>query len=275
MKVSVYIRTYKRDVEWLDFCLQSIEKNLVGWDEIVVGIPKGQEHHLRYLKNIKIVLEPYFKEDYIGQQVSKLLSHRHTKGTYTLIVDSDLIFLPGANISDYLDGDCPIIGIKSIPPLQNKFSGTYTPPIVKLFKQSAPYTYMVDSHAARLYRRNTLESFERHFPHIESFAREQPRRRGFSEFEFLGFYIHLYESKNYCLLDLDKEKPKIHHTRQFWNVDGLTKEILSELAQHGFTRRWPDTLNPWDKFRRWLSQATRKIKKYPKNEHKAAFKDSF
>ena len=43
--VSIYIRTYKRDIAWLDFCLQSIHRNLKGWDEIVVGVPEGQEHH--------------------------------------------------------------------------------------------------------------------------------------------------------------------------------------------------------------------------------------
>lgn len=34
--VSIYIRTYKLDIAWLDFCLQSIHRNLKGWDEIVV-----------------------------------------------------------------------------------------------------------------------------------------------------------------------------------------------------------------------------------------------
>jgi glycosyltransferase involved in cell wall biosynthesis len=269
MKVSIYIRTYKRDVEWLDFCLQSIEKNLKGWSEIVVGIPDGQEPHLRYLKNVKIVTEPYFKEDYIGQQISKLLSYRHTSGDYTLIVDSDLIFLPGANVSDYLDGDLPIIGIKSFS-TSEKFIPTFN----KLFKKSPTFSYM-QGHGARLYKRSTLESFGRHFPDIEIFGKKLSRRE-FSEFEFLGFFIHLNEPQNYRLLDLDKDSSPTYHTRQFWNVDGLTKEILTELNQLGFTKRWPDTLSLWDKFRRWLSQTTRKIKKIlRKNESQTPVENFF
>jgi hypothetical protein len=100
--VSIFIRTYKRDIAWLDLCLQSIRKNLKGWDEIIVCIPEGQEHHLRYAKDVRIVTSPQFPDDYVGQQVSKLLCHHHIKGEMVLIVDSDLVFLPGASIQDTL-----------------------------------------------------------------------------------------------------------------------------------------------------------------------------
>ena len=106
--VSIYIRTFKRDIAWLDFCLQSIHQNLKGWDEIVVCVPEGQAHHLRYLTTERRVTSPFFRVDYVGQQVAKLQAHRQVSGDYIFFVDADVIFLPGADVATFLDGDRPI-----------------------------------------------------------------------------------------------------------------------------------------------------------------------
>jgi hypothetical protein len=53
-----------------------------------------------------------------------------------------------------------------------------------------------------------------------------------------------------------------YHTRQFWNVDGITKITLDELAQYNLYPQWPNTLSPWDQFRRQLRQVTRRTKQW-------------
>lgn len=257
-KVSIFIRTYKRDVAWLDFCLQSIRRNLKGWDEIVVCIPEGQEHHLRFADGIKIVTSPVYKEDYVGQQVSKILCHQHVSGDLVLIVDSDLVFLPGASIADYMEGDKPRIMTCRWPVPPDRLTIKWRPIIAKLFGETPPCSFM-QGHGARLFRKSTLEAFCRRFPDIDGYARRQPRKE-FSEFQFLGFYVHLNERSEYRLFELTENRTPTFHTRQYWNADGITSEVLSEMAAEGLFQRWPNTLSALDRFKQWLSQTTRRTK---------------
>ncbi len=230
--VSIYIRTYKRDIAWLDFCLQSIQRNLKGWDEIVVCIPAGQEHHLRYAEGVRIV-------------------------------DSDLVFLPGASVDDYMEGGKPRILTCKWPNPPDVASRRWRPVVAKLFGEDPPCSFM-QGHGARLFRKSSLEAFSRRFPAIDDYARRQPRN-AFSEFQFLGFFIFQSERSDYAWTELSESPLPLYHARQYWSVDGLTPAVLAEMAKEGFSARWPDTLTPLDQFKRWLSQTTRRTKQWLKS----------
>lgn len=258
--VSIYIRTYKRDIAWLDFCLQSIHRNLKGWDEIVVGVPAGQEDHLRFLETERKVSCPRFRDDYVGQQVAKLQAHRHVRGDYVFFVDSDVIFLPGADVADFLDGDKPVIGKARYAALAARGEGAvkWQAAVAALFGEAPEWEYM-RSHGSRLYHTDTLRAFEARFPDLEAYARGVPKRL-FSEFNLLGFFAEKHEAARYRFVDADATPLRAPRSRQFWTVDGLTPATLAELAELGFRPRWPSTLSPWDKAKRWLSQTTRHAK---------------
>ena len=70
--ISIFIRTYHCDIKWLNYCLESIHKNLSGWSEIVICIPTGQETLLSHLTSEKVVTCKIYKDDYLGQQISKI-----------------------------------------------------------------------------------------------------------------------------------------------------------------------------------------------------------
>lgn len=266
-KVSIFIRTYKRDVAWLDFCLQSIHQNLHGWDEIVVAVPEGQESHLRYLGDERRVSTSYFREDYLGQQVAKLQAHRHVESDYVFLVDSDVVFLPGAHVSDYFDGGRPRILTKAWPasfsahppPAARDVSLTRKLAIERLLGAQMPFSFM-QGHGARLFRRSTFAALEQRLPHIEEHTRGITRKE-FSEFELLGLFTFLTEQEQYSFVDADRVAAGTYHTRQFWTVDGITKDAEEELAALGFKRRWPSTLSPVDRAKAWLSQTTRAVKR--------------
>jgi glycosyltransferase involved in cell wall biosynthesis len=259
-KVSIFIRTYKRDIAWLDFCLQSIHANLKGWDEIVVAVPEGQEDHLRYLGPERRVTTPRFREDYVGQQVAKLQAHRHVTGDYIFFVDSDVIFLPGADVRAFLDHDKPVIGKVRYEAMARRGEAAmkWQAAVEALFGEKPEWEYM-RSHGARLYRTDTLRTFEARFPDLEGYARGVPKRL-FSEFNLLGYFAERHESARYRFVDADAEPTPPPRSRQFWTVDGLTPATLAELAALGFRPRWPSTLSLFDRFKRWLSQTNRRTK---------------
>ncbi len=259
-KVSIYIRTYKRDIAWLDLCLQSIHRNLKGWDEIVVGVPEGQIDHLRYLEAERRIVCPYFRTDYVGQQVAKLQAHRYVRGEFVLFVDSDVVFLPGADVRDFFVDGLPLIEKRRYAAIEKDGMGAikWQQAVENLYGEK-PEWELMQGHGARLFRTSSLLGFSKRFPDIESYAQQVPKRM-FSEFNLLGYYVWRYEHGQYAFRDTDAAPTRLTHTRQFWTVDGLTPANLAELAALGFHPRWPSTLSPLDKFKRWLSQTTRRIK---------------
>lgn len=260
-KVSIFIRTYKRDIAWLDFCLQSIHANLKGWDEIVVAVPEGQEDHLRHLGSERRVVTPYFREDYVGQQVAKLQAHRHVTGDYVFFVDADVIFLPGADVRALLDGDRPVVGKRRYTSLAHEGSPSLKwQAVVADFFGSTPEWEYMRGHGCRLYRTDTLKALADEFPGLEGYARGVHKRR-FSEFNLLGYFAESREPERYRFVDDESARLPDSRTRQFWTIDGLTPAALAELAALGFRPRWPSTLSFLDRAKAWLSQTTRAVKK--------------
>jgi hypothetical protein len=98
----------------------------------------------------------------------------------------------------------------------------------------------------------------------EEYARGVPKRL-FSEFNILGYFTEKHEADRYRFTDTDAKPMRPACARQFWTVDGLTPANLAELAAMGFHSRWPSTLSPLDKLKRWLSQTTRHTKQWLKS----------
>lgn len=262
--VTIFIRTFKRDIVWLDYCLQSIHKNLKGWDEIILCIPENQARHLAHVKDTKIILSPVFKDDYIGQQVSKLLAYQHTTSDYILFVDSDLVFLPGADVNDLIHEGLPVIGKE--PYSQPKYPAVrkWQPIVEKLFREKPEWEYMGLNASSRLFHRSTLANFHQHFPDIVEYARRQPKHK-FSEFNFLGFFAEKFEPQKYCFMDIHHEKIPAIKARQFWSWGGVTPEISRELKALGFEQKWPNTLNWYDLSLKKLDETNRNIKQWIKS----------
>jgi len=261
-KVSIFIRTYKRDIAWLDFCLQSIHRNLKGWDEIVVGVPAGQEDHLRFLESERKVSCPCFRHDYVGQQVAKLQAHRHILGDFVLFVDSDVIFLAGADVRDFFHEGKPVIEKVRYSTLAGNGDRALKWQItVEMFFGEKPYWEYMRGNGCRLYHTSTLRALEASFPSIETYAHGISRKH-FSEFNILGYFAEKNEGGLYHFSDVEIGPIRTPCSRQFWTVDGITPATLAELAALGLHPRWPSTLSMVDKLKRWLAQTTRHTKKW-------------
>ena len=222
--ISIFIRTYHKDIKWLNYCLASIHKNLVGWDEIVICIPTGQESLLSHLTQEKVVTCKTYKQDYIGQQVSKLEAYRYCKGDYIFFVDSDVIFYNGADIRDYFQDNLPVI-------LYDKYENVgdaicWKAVVEKLYKENVPYEFM--RRAGQLFHKSTLENFAVNFPDIENYAVNQPHRQ-FSEFNILGFFAWKHEQENYKFIDLSKETAPVMKCKQYWSWSNLTDSERIEI----------------------------------------------
>lgn len=230
---SIFIRTYSGDIKWLQYCLKSIHKNLKGWDEIVICIPAGQDHLLKHLTAENVVVCKTYKDDYIGQQVSKLEAYKHCKGDYILFVDSDVVFFDGANVLDYFKDNKPVI-------LYDKYENVgeaiiWKPIVEKLFNEKVEFEFM--RRAPQFFHKKTLENFAKSFSDIENYAISQPFRK-FSEFNILGFYAWKNEQESYKFIEAkyttgshENEIDSIPKNRckQYWSWSGLTPAERNEI----------------------------------------------
>lgn len=262
--ISVFIRTYKGDLEWLSYCLASIRCNLVGWDEIIVCIPEGQADKLKgIIKDEKVVTCPAYVDDYIGQQVSKLQAHRHVRGEFILFVDSDVVFHPGTNIATYFRNDKPVILKESYERLSARHPELdllkWQEVVNAVFGERPSHEYM--RRAPQLFRTATLIGLDRAFPNLTAHALSQPRRL-FSEFNVLGYFAEKNEPADYAFIDLACEPIPPNPATQNWSWGGITPEIFAQLVGYGvadpnrppdFSRQPsaapPKPFGPWKRFR--------------------------
>jgi len=224
--ISIFIRTYKNDIKWLNYCLASIHKNLKGWDEIVICIPTGQQHLLSHLTAEKLIVCKQYKDDYIGQQVSKLEAYKHCKGQYILFVDSDVVFYEGADVRGYFHDNKPVI-------LYDKYENVgeaivWKPVVEMLFQEEVQYEYM--RRAPQLFLKSTLELFAELFPEIEKYAIGQPYRK-FTEFNILGFFAHKHQEEAYSFISLWNNPVPVNKSKQYWSWSGMTEEERKELEK--------------------------------------------
>lgn len=227
MSISIFVRTYHRDIKWLNYCLQSIHKNLLGWDEIVIAIPTGQETLLSDLTQEKVITTKIQKDDYLAQQSDKMQAHKYCKGDYILFVDSDVIFKPNANVLDYFYENKPII-------LKANYNSVgeaicWKKPTEKLFKEKIEFEYM--RFAPQIFHKSTLEMFNDSFPDIENYVISQPYRQ-FSEFNALGFYAEKMQPDDYSIVDVTNGVPEYlpeNKSKQYWSWSNLTEIERKEI----------------------------------------------
>jgi glycosyltransferase involved in cell wall biosynthesis len=262
--VSVFIRTYEGDLDWLKYCLASLHRNLTGWDEIVICIPEGQEHKLRELiTDERVVTCPIYADDYIGQQVSKLQAHRHIRGEFILFVDSDVVFHPGSDVSAYFQDGKPVIlkeSYKRLTAHGQVSISKWQEVVYRTFGKRPSHEYM--RRAPQLFWTETLVSLDRALPRLEAHALSQPYRL-FSEFNILGYYAEMHEPAGYVFLDLEHEAFPPNPASQNWSWGGITPAIFADLVALGvadpasppdFSRlppplEAPKPLGRWKRFR--------------------------
>lgn len=110
MKVSAFIRSYRKDFEWLRYCLLSLKRHGSQFHEIVVAVPAQEAPALLVPPHlgVRVVkLQPKHQRGYIDQQHSKCTADLHCSGDYIMHFDSDCVAKQTINLPDFFVGDRP------------------------------------------------------------------------------------------------------------------------------------------------------------------------
>lgn len=224
MTTDIFIRTYENDLDWLKYCLMSIQKYVVGYRQVIICIPENQRHLLDNwnLTAEKVVTCPIYKEDYLGQQVSKVLSYKYTDADSIVFIDSDSIFTKPTNLIDEMfENGKPII-YKTV--YEHVGDAICWKEITeKAIGEPLKYEYM--RRLPCVYLRSTLINAGNHILvtkgiNIDEYIISQPER-DYSEFNYLGAYSDIFENGQYRIKDTEIEGHGNDFFNQYWSWGGI------------------------------------------------------
>lgn len=242
MIVDIFICTYWKDANWLEFCLRSVEKYAKGFRQTIVAYPERDAATLKPVcDKFSFVVQKTFVEEgdgHLYQNAVKTSCDTFSDAEYFFHLDSDCMFLEEACPEDYMtDGVCDIV-YAPYSELLNAHGGSEVPwqkitaralgadvsiETMRRFPMMYPrwlYKWTRDR-VSEVNHRPFLDYALHAFP-------IPPGWRGYSEFNALGcaaFYFH--RNKFYFYATRNTLKPA--KVKQFWSHSGLTEDERKQL----------------------------------------------
>lgn len=232
MNCDIFVRSYYRDFEWLAYCLSSIHKYCRGFRRIVLVVPDKSLSRLEYvgLRGDRTFVCKSHADDYLGQQVSKLMADSYSDADYICHVDSDCVFhRPTTPAELFSDGkprvvmtpyDClPRAG--SWKRITSKFLGRE---VSFDFMQQLPLVF-----PRSLYSELRRYAEAMHGADIESYVMEQPHR-GFSEFNAMGAFAYYWHREKFAWIDSSRQPVPEPPCLCFWSWGGIDAATRARIA---------------------------------------------
>lgn len=228
MTVDIFIRTYRKDIEWLTHALRSIHKHVTGYRSIIVTAPYEDVHLLSHLTAEKIVGVQDMQDGYLGQQLTKINAWKITDADAIAFWDSDVIATCPLDLKELFVGDKPILyktRYESIP-------GCPWQPITQRSLGWKPeFEYM--RRMPLIHIREALMGVEQHMEaqhgmSLHNYLNIQPHR-AFSEFNTIGAYAAEFLPHRYHIVDTETAELPPCKVEQFWSWGGVTPEVEQRI----------------------------------------------
>jgi hypothetical protein len=229
MTTDIFIRTYHKDIEWLNYALASIHKHVKGWRNIVITIPRGQGHLLSHLTVETVIEVDDMQDGYIGQQLTKMQAWKYTDAQCVLFWDSDVIATEPIDIHlEYFKDGKPIL-------YKTKYSSLTGCPWQGITEKALDL--MLDWEYMRrmpiIHLRDVLAETldfmqETHGVSMRTYLDAQPHK-AFSEFNAIGAVADLLHRDSYAILDTEAIDMPPNKVYQGWSWGGITPEVLATI----------------------------------------------
>lgn len=234
MTTSIFIRSYRGDRFWLDYCLRSLKKFAHGFKEIVVVLPKGDEPHFdgTNFHGARVVWWDDLPGDgYLGQQHCKMYADTIVDSDYVFFVDSDCFAEGEVHPDMYRSGVKPIQLLRYWEGIGD--AAIWEPITEKAMGFAPRFEHM--AFVPLMYWRNTLTECRKYMEGVHDktlgqYIQSVPAR-SFSEFNALGAFAHAFQPHLYDWRLADPATDGVSRiVKQYWSWGGFT-EGLEEKFQ--------------------------------------------
>lgn len=221
--ISLFVRSYVKDFKWLVYSVRSMRKNLIGVDEKVLVVPKGQKPYREIQEYFdKIIYVPELHRDgYISQQLDKIRAHEFVANKYILYSDSDCMYYTSYDARDRITNDKIDLYVTRYSELSGDVT-LWQGITANILGQQPEWEYMrcfPIMHLAEVGASIQQRVFE--------YARTL-KDRSLSEFNCMGFQAELEYSSQYRFINTS-ENPSTNQAKQYWSWGGITPDIKKEL----------------------------------------------
>lgn len=178
-----------------------------------------------------LVVTPDYRDDYLGQQVTKLHADLVSDAALICHVDSDCVFERPFTPADLLLDEKPRIVMtpyRALPPtvpwrgITEAFLGT---PVRYEFMRVQPLLF-----PRWLYGELRELALQRHGVPLAEYVLAQPPR-GFSEYNALGAYAYRFHRNRFAWVDTTKSGQPAMPCRWYWSHGGLSAETREEIER--------------------------------------------
>jgi len=240
MTYDIFYRTYAGDAVWLEYSLQSIHKFVTGYSSVIVTAPESSRSVIE-----PIVLKHGFKfiacqalhrNDYVGQQATKMYADLYTTSDLVVHVDSDVIFTKPVTLQSFLNAE----GIKPLN-LKSAYANINTPwkKVTEShvgFKVHYEYMRRIPLVYPREIYKHTRHHLEKvHGITFNKFIRSmRSATSSISEFNIIGAISERYYPNCIEWQDTHGTVPiPEHYAIQYWSWGGINnhEEEIQQLLQ--------------------------------------------
>lgn len=235
MKNSIFIRSYAGDVQWLFWCLRSLEKHATGFAETVVAIPAHDQHAFNDFNfgraRVVWVNDPPI-DGYMAQQITKMEPDLFTDSDLITHIDSDCFLKEPLDASELLRDGKPIQIFRHWDKAGE--ANVWKPVNDRIFQRSVPFEHMCCF--PQVFGRPTYRHLRDFFINVHhctpgEYVLRQPSRE-FSEFNCMGAFNHFFLHELYHWIDLHVENPGyVHKLDVSWSWGGITEEKRKEFTE--------------------------------------------
>ena len=230
---DLLIRSYWKDLAWLELCLASIRRFCRGFRRVILVLPGSSRPWWRRSAigeaELQLVFCGEYGDDYLGQQVTKLKADHYSDADFICHVDADCIFTRPCTPAHLIVAGRPRVVVRGEAAADRhwpwrepteRFLGW---PVRDDFMQQPPFVF-----PRWLYRELREFSINTHHLDLETYVLSQPPR-GFSEFNVLAAYAFRYHHDGFLWLDQQRRQLDPPVCRWYWSWQGLDARTRSEI----------------------------------------------
>lgn len=224
--IDIFIKSYARDFWLLHYALQSIERNVYGYNNVVLLIPEKDKE----LFDTRLVpprtLIHYVEEfgnGYLFQQLCKIKAFNYCDAEYILFGDSDCLFTYPIDLQPFVTDGKPEILYTDWSKVGD--GEVWRKPTEDVMGEPVPWDFMRRNTC--IYHKSTLENLNKWEPHLDMIIMGAER---FSEFNLIGAYSYKYEKEKYNFINTDDWEYVPPKAEQLWSY--ANKEPTQNIELH-------------------------------------------
>jgi hypothetical protein len=231
MICDILIRSYYKDFGWLRYALRSIRKYCRGFSKVIVVVPESSRQKLDWMRlagDVTITC-PNYRDDYLGQQVTKVTADLVTDADFVCHIDSDCVFCQPTRPQNLFEAGKPRILMAPYArldphvPWKDLVERLLCRPVDYEFMRMPPYTF-----PRWLYGEFREYIALLHGRRLEDYILDQPSR-GFTEFNALSAFAFYRYRDAFQWVDVDDWPPSKQHCRVYWSWGGIDEAVKNQL----------------------------------------------